>query len=120
MKFGFPGVSRSKITLSILNTNIGSVLLYDERSFCILVGFLNFASMKWLITDLKYGLLSSEKVAVTKNIESIFLELTHLSFNSIESWLCRYGTQTYPLNGETTFAMNCLNQKVFNFSDDVF
>jgi hypothetical protein len=35
--------------------------------------------------DEKYGLLSSEKVAVTKNNDSTFLELAHKSFNSIDS-----------------------------------
>ena len=54
--------------------------------------------------DEKYGLLSSEKVAVTKNKESMFLELAHKSFNSIDSWLCKYGTHAYPLNGFIGFA----------------
>ena len=44
----------------------------------------------------KYGLHSSEKVAVTKYIDFIFLEELHISFTSIENLSCWYGTQIYP------------------------
>ena len=70
-------------------TNIGWSWILVDKSFWIFALSLYFANMKWLTGDTKYGLLSSEKVAVTKNNESIFRDLTHRSFNSIERWLCK-------------------------------
>ena len=39
----------------------------------------------------------------------MFLDVTQLSFNSIESWSWRYGAQTYP---PVVFGLSVMNLKI--------